>query len=217
MMKKKSTVIVLIFITALVSTIVQANPSIYPGYAKYQSPMKHSYAQRYQQQTASPVNILEHSINNVLQLLSQQQPANIDQLKNLIIKEVAVNFDFDYMSKWVAGKRYYKMDKKQQTFFKNKFTEIFLSTFINKLTKDSKSLPRASQFQSKRLSQNEARASVMFSYKNGLRVKVEFRFFQTARGWKVVDVKANGISALMYFRSYFAQLIKERERNNLGK
>jgi len=225
---KKSITFTLLLITTLVTSLVQASSSFFPGSGmpmpqmpRMQMPMQQmgpyygqrypQHAQRYSQAKASPVAILERSINNLLKRLAQPQPVDMTQLRKYIKKEVAANFDFDYMSKWVAGKRYYKMDKEQQVFFKQKFSKVFLSTFINKLTKDTKALPTASQFQSRRQSQNEARASVLFRYKNGLQVKVEFRFFRTAKGWKVVDVKANGISALMHFRNYFAQLIKQRQ------
>jgi phospholipid transport system substrate-binding protein len=227
---KKSITITLLLITTLVANLVQANSSFFPGYGGMpmsqmhmpQMPMqqnrpyygqRYPHAQRYPQPkpSPSPVDILEGSINKVLKLLAQPQTSDMTQLRSYIKEQVAANFDFDYMSKWVAGKRYYKMNKEQQVFFKQKFTKVFLSTFINKLTKDTKSLPTASQFQSQRQNQKEARASVLFRYDNGLQVKVEFRFFKTAKGWKVVDVKANGISALMYFRNYFSQLIKQRQ------
>lgn len=214
MMIKKVIITVLLFVTSLVSMLIQANSPVYSGYGMHAPQMRHSYRPIYQQQPASPVDILEHSINKILKLLAQQHLVNIAQLKNHLKNEMAPNFDFDYMSRWVAGKRYHKMNKEQQAFFKNKFTNVFLSTFINKLTKNTKLLPRASHFQSTRYSQNEARANVLFSYDNGQQVKVDFRFFQTTRGWKVVDVKANGISALMYFRNYFSQLIKQRQSKN---
>ncbi|MFK5893023.1 MAG: ABC transporter substrate-binding protein, partial [Pseudomonadota bacterium] len=172
---------------------------------------RQTYQQPRQQQTASPVDILESSINNVLKFLAQPGSNNISSLRRHVKNEIAPNFDFGYMSKWVAGKRYYMMNKKQQKLFKQKFTEVFLSTFVNKMTKNSKSLPSASRFISRRQNQNEARASVLLSYDNGQRIKVDFRFFQTAGGWKVVDVKANGISALIYFRNYFVNKIKQRK------
>jgi len=210
MITKNSLIIALLLLTTFVATMAQANSPVYPGYVMRAPQMMHPYAQ-YPKPNPSPVDILESSIGDVLKLLSQPKSVNIKELRAHVKNKVAPNFDFDYMSKWVAGKRYYLMSKEQQASFKNKFTKIFLSTFINKLTKDTKALPKPSNFRSKRQTQNEARASVLFTYNNGLRVKVDFRFFRTARGWKVVDVKANGISALLYFRNYFVQLIKQRQ------
>ncbi|MFK5985053.1 MAG: ABC transporter substrate-binding protein [Pseudomonadota bacterium] len=168
------------------------------------------------QKTASPVAILEKSIHQVLDFLKQPESTNKKQLKQYVISVIAPNFDFDYMSRSVAGKRYYQMSKEQQELFKHKFTEIFITTFVKKMTKNRKSLPRASRFISSRQSPTEARASVLLSYapnqqRNNQRVKVDFRFFKTAAGWKIVDVKANGLSALLYFRDYFNQLIKQRQ------
>ena len=215
-------IIALVSIT-LFMVFSQANSSAYQRYGSQDSQMRHNYQQNYhpdynrpyqqppQQKTASPVDILESSINNVLTFLAQQESNNVSNIRQHVSSEIAPNFDFDYMSKWVAGKRYYMMNKKQQRIFKQKFTEVFLSTFVEKMTMYKKSLPSASRFVSRRQNQNEARASVLLSYNSGQRVKVDFRFFQTADGWKVVDVKANGISALMYFRNYFVKQIKQRQ------
>jgi phospholipid transport system substrate-binding protein len=174
-------------------------------------PQNNRPAQNYK---ASPVEILESSINNVLDFLAQSNSENVNKLRSYVNREISPNFDFDYMSRWVAGKRYYMMNEEQKVEFKNKFTDIFLSTFIEKTTKNRSSLPRVSRFMSKRYSENEARASVMLGYSNRTQVRIDFRFIKIQEDWKVVDVKANGISALMYFRNYFANLMRANKKSH---
>ena len=199
----------LILISLILFTInLQANQHRYDTYQN-QSRYTNNYPA---QQQESPVVILERSINNVLDFLAESDSKNIHQLKNYVNKEIAPSFDFAYMSRWVVGKRYSMMNDKQKDEFQTKFTNVFLSTFIEKVTKSRKSLPRISRFMSKRQSQNEARASVMLGYSNRTQVRVEFRFLNTPNGWKVIDVKANGISALLYFRNYFIQRMKPKRK-----
>jgi phospholipid transport system substrate-binding protein len=193
---------------ALFTVNLQANQYSQGGYAKQEYQNK-SPSQYYQ---ASPVEILERSINNVLDFLTQSNSENISQLRAYVNSEIAPNFDFNYMSRQVAGKRYYLMNEEQRMTFKNKFMDVFLSTFIEKITKNRKSLPRVSRFMSNRYSQDEAKASVMLSYSNRTQVRIDFRFIKIKNDWKVVDVKANGISALMYFRDFFADLMRTNQQ-----
>ncbi len=184
----------------------------------YQAQGGNNYQQNYNlpplQQTPSPITILEDSIKNVLYFLTQPESNNKELLRKYIYNEIAPNFDFDYMARWVAGKRYYVMNEKQQVMFKQKFKQVFIINFIKKITQNKKSLPRASRFISKRQTQTEAHASVWLSYFEGQRVKVDFRFLKTSHGWKVVDVKGNGLSALLYYRNYFLQMLRQRKVNN---
>ena len=46
---------------------------------------------------------------------------------------------------------------------------------------------------------------VRISKQNGYPVKLEFRFYKGAQGWKIFDVVANRTSAVVYYRRYFNQ------------
>jgi len=161
----------------------------------------------------SPVDLLEQSIHNVLQFLQHSDSEDKVKLKQFVMHQIAPNFDFHYMARWVAGRRFHQMNELQQEQFSAKFAEIFIRKFITKMTRNKKSLPSVSRFISNKQNQNEAHASVLLNY-NGdsnsqpQRIKVDFRFLNTANGWKVVDIKANGLSALMYFRGYFNRLMR---------
>ena len=179
------------------------------------------YSQHYQpkhlpmpvEKVKSPVDLLEESINKVIYFLSRSQQASLDRISSFLKKEITPHFDFDYMSRWVAGRYYKTMTPEQQQQFTETFTGLFITTFVKKLTQFQNYPPVVGDFISKRSGKNEAATSVKIFQENGTNVKVDFKFLKTKSGWKVIDVRANGISALLYYRTYFSEQIRRREQH----
>lgn len=179
------------------------------------------YSQNYQakrlpmpvEKVKSPVDLLEESINKVIYFLSRPQQASLEQISSFLKQEITPHFDFDYMSRWVAGRYYRTMSPEQQQQFTETFTGLFITTFVKKLTQFQDYPPVVGDFISKRTGKNEAAASVNIFQENGTNVQVDFKFIKTKSGWKVIDVRANGISALLYYRTYFSKQIHRREQH----
>ncbi|MCK5662310.1 MAG: ABC transporter substrate-binding protein, partial [Thiotrichaceae bacterium] len=104
------------------------------------------------------------------------------------------------------------MSPEQQRDFTENFSELFITTFVQKLSNYQKYPPVVGDFRSKRTSDNEAMASARILQENGGHIQVDFKFIKTPKGWKVVDVRANGVSALYYYRSFFAEKIRKRQQ-----
>ncbi len=162
----------------------------------------------------SPVLLLEESINKVIDFLSMPQQANLEQITDFLNQEISPHFDFKYMARWVAGRYYKTMSAQQQQQFTRIFKELFITTFVQKLSNFQNYPPVVENFRSRRTSDNEAMASARILQENGTSVQVDFKFLKTPRGWKVVDVRANGVSALFYYRNFFAEQIRRQRQNN---
>jgi len=160
----------------------------------------------------SPVDLLEGSIKSVSNFLAQPQQASMDQITYFLHQEISPHFDFNYMARWVAGRFYNKMSPEQQEEFTETFVGLFITTFVKKLTHFQNYPPVIGKFTSKRSSENEATASVNVYQETGGSIQVDFKFIRTPAGWKVIDVRANGISALLYYRNYFMEQIRRSEQ-----
>ncbi|MCK5647994.1 MAG: ABC transporter substrate-binding protein [Gammaproteobacteria bacterium] len=160
----------------------------------------------------SPAEMLEYSIKKVLAYLSRPQNASLEQITGFLKREITPNFDFEYMARWVAGRYYKLMSPKQKQQFTETFSELFITTFVQKLSNYQNYPPVVSNFRSKRTSDKEALASARILQEDGGSIKVDFKFLKTKRGWKVVDVKANGVSALFYYRNFFNEQIRRRNQ-----
>lgn len=161
----------------------------------------------------SPVDLLEESINKVIRFLSSPQQASLEQITFFLKKEITPHFDFSYMARWVAGHYYKTMSPEQQRKFTEIFSELFITTFVQKLSSYQNYPPVVENFISRRTSENEAMASARVIQENGVVIQADFKFIRTARGWKVVDVRANGVSALFYYRNFFAEQIQRQKQN----
>ncbi len=162
----------------------------------------------------SPVVLLEESINKVIDFLSTPQPASLEQITDFLNREIAPHFDFEYMARWVAGRYYKTMNPQQQKQFTQIFKELFITTFVQKLSNFHNYPPVVENFRSRRTSENEAMASARILQEDGTVVHADFKFLKTGNGWKVVDVRANGVSALFYYRHFFEEQIRRQRQNN---
>jgi phospholipid transport system substrate-binding protein len=196
-----------IFVT-LMGTVLAQPPGYYQRGFQPQYQNQPTAAKKQQ----SPVALLEESINKVIAFLSQAKPRSSEEITRFIIDEIAPHFDFQYMSQWVAGRYYRQMSKQQQTEFTRTFTNLFVTTLVQKLSAYRTYPPVVEAFMSKRTGQNEALATARVLQENGRELKVDFKFVKTKNGWKVIDVKANGISALFHYRNYFAQQMHRKQQ-----
>ena len=158
----------------------------------------------------SPVAMLENSIHKILVFLARDKNITEGKIAWYVNNEIAPNFDFDYMTRWIAGRYYQQMNSKQRNKLKQAFARKFLDRFVQRLSQNRHALPQVSHFVSEQISANEAVASAMFRYRNGQTIKADFLFEKTPSGWKVVDIKANGLSALLYYRQYFQNRIRQQ-------
>ena len=188
-----------------------------PSYSQTQG---RYYLQNYQprqfqlpvERPKSPVDLLEASIKNVSNFLAKPQQASIEQITYFLRQEISPHFDFNYMARWVGGRFYNRMSAEQQEEFTETFVGLFITTFVKKLTYFQNYPPVIGKFTSKRSSENEATASVNIFQETGGSIQVDFKFIRTTAGWKVIDVRANGISALLYYRNYFMKQIRRSEQ-----
>ncbi len=196
------------------ATLIESALAQPPGYYPSENYNRYQARQAPVQRQKSPVDLLEESINKVIVFVSQPQPRTAEEITRFLNAEITPHFDFQYMSQWVAGRYYRQMDKQQQVEFTNTFTNLFVTTFVQKLTAFQAYPPVVEAFASKRTGSNEALASAEVIQENGRKLDVDFRFIRTKNGWKVIDVKANDISALFHYRNYFAQQMYSKQQRN---
>ncbi|MCK5539163.1 MAG: ABC transporter substrate-binding protein [Bacteroidales bacterium] len=214
------------------------DPNYYPNYQGYQrqdiqqtieppQPVQKTehqgayYSQNYQPSKQilpagkyqSPAELLKDSINKVIYFLNQpKNNVSVDQMTAFLQSEIAPHFDFKYMARWVAGRYSKTMSPDQQRQFTENFSELFVTTFVKKLTHYQNYPPVVESFRSKRVNETEAVVTANVLQEKGTRIKIDFKFLKTQTGWKVIDVRGNGISALYYYRNYFADQMKQRRQ-----
>jgi phospholipid transport system substrate-binding protein len=119
-------------------------------------------------------------------------------------EEIAPYFDFDYMTQWAAGPAYRHMDTTQRTALKDQLTGSFLPTLAQRLTTYGSREIR--YFTGRGSHGTDVTVSAWIMQPHGYSSRLDFRFYKSAEGWKIFDVKTGGNSAVLYYRNQFRHL-----------
>ncbi len=150
-----------------------------------------------------PAKMVSNGIERLLVFLRQPGNRNPAAMERYVQREIAPAFDFDYMSRWVAGPAARRMTPEQRQRFKAVFSERFLKMVVGQLVKFAVA-GRIQVLPSRRVRGNQATVSVLLGERRGYPARVDFRMYRSPAGWRVFDVAANGSSLLAYFRRQFA-------------
>jgi len=149
-----------------------------------------------------PEAILESSIQG---LLAQTTKSTDSQaLLTFLEEQVAVLFDFSYMSQLVAGPLWRNVNEENKKRFEAEFKKTFLVSLARQVTQLG--TPNIRMYPIRPgTSPNEVTVSVSLQSAGGPPTLVDFRLYRADVDWKVFDVVANGNSAVLYYRQWYAE------------
>jgi phospholipid transport system substrate-binding protein len=162
----------------------------------------------------SPSKILNYGVQRLRSFMETQKPTK-DQLRAFIENELVQYFDFDYMVKWASGKYYRSLDSYQKEQVTDTIKEMFFSTLVKSIS--GKKLPEI-RFLRERAGHYSNELNVIALIKqngNNRPLKITFRLYKSAQGWKVFDVKAGGRSAILFYRNYLKKMFTKMQSENL--
>ena len=183
-------------------------PGYHPGSAPRASYTPYGYrapAARVAEQQ-DPARLLRDGMEKMLAFLRQSPPPDKLQIAGFLDKEIAPFFDFEYMARSAAGPLARDMSADQRKRLEGKLKEEFLGTLASRLSDYDKQ-------QVAYLPARQARGGDRVTLSVAVRdagpypAKIDFRMRRSGDSWKVVDVAANGSSALAYYRDYFRRAV----------
>lgn len=195
---------------ALSAQLVQAQP--YGGYPGWRGAPADDYGSRAypwapRAEQDSPAALLQEGVENLTRFLANKP--NRGNLAAYLQEEVAPWFDFDYMAEWAAGRRFQQMDEVQQADLAARIRESFLDKMAQKLARYSQQ--RAIYLPPQHDAPSQVTLPVAIENPvGGYPARLEFRLRQTDKGWRVIDVSANGMSALLHYRQMFNEMMRPR-------
>lgn len=142
--------------------------------------------------------MLREGMDKLLVFLDQEEKPNKLQVAAFLDGAIAPYFDFDYMAKWVAGPGARAMSEEQRAALAASLEARFLGTLASRLAKYKGQKVRF--LRPRRGPRGAVSVPVGVLRPGGYPSKLEFRMYQSADGWKVYDVMANGRSAVAHYR-----------------
>jgi phospholipid transport system substrate-binding protein len=173
-------------------------PGSYPGYAPYQS------------RTSEPAAILKAGISKLTKFIKSGAAKDNAKAMQFIQSEIAPYFDFEYMTRWSAGPAWRRMSPEQRATMQQQLTASFLSTLAQKLGTYTDQPIR--YFTPRGQSRDDISVRAWIMQPTGIPTKMEFRFYKGKDGWKIFDVKAEGNSAVVYYRKQFREMLYNTNR-----
>lgn len=173
------------------------------NYGGYGGPAPWNQNQRAEQET--PATLLRDGVEKLTKLLEGRP--NRAALASYIDSEVAPWFDFEYMAAWAAGRRFQYMDEAQQDELTSRIKQSFLEKMVQKLARYGSQ--RAAFLPAQADGPGQVTLPVSIENPGSYPSHLEFHMRQTGNGWKVIDVSANGMSALLHYRQIINELMAQ--------
>ncbi len=157
-----------------------------------------------QAEVPDPVKELKTAVDDLEKFIKGKDSAHPGMLRAYLEKEIFPHFDFDAMSEWITGPYARYMSTKDKIKFQTKLQETFLTALVkhmggfdpaNTSLRYDKTIFRGRG--------DEAIVRIKVVRPDQRPARLEFGMRRTDGKWKIIDVKANGTSAVLYYRRHF--------------
>jgi len=165
-----------------------------------------------------PVIELKQAISDLEKFIKGQDAAHPGMLRAYLEKKIFPHFDFDAMSEWITGPYARYMSTEDKIKFQAKLQETFLTALVTHMggfdpANTSLRYDRT-RFRNRG---DEAVVRINVIRKNQPAARLEFGMQRTDNKWKIVDVKANGTSAVLYYRRHFIAELREHSDRDFDR
>lgn len=174
--------------------LLSAGAAAYDGYGD-------GYAQ-------GPTAALQDRVEQLMAYAQRNPQADPNQVFAFLDRAVAPFVDFQQMARWVAGPLARGMGPEQRMRFAAALRYNMLTALAAGLAsqgiRDVRFFPPRGN-----PAAGDVTVGMGVAGPAGIPVKLDFRLMSGPHGWRVVDVSANGISAVAYYRNQVRQLVNQ--------
>jgi len=159
-----------------------------------------------------PAYIIHTTLEKITTFSSNSDKISPIKLRGFIENEIIPHFDFDNMSHWITGRFARNMSDKDKTTFQRNLRETFLSSLSKHLGSFDAKNTRVKFRKARYRGGDESFVNTTVYRPDTMPVRLDFRMRRDGNDWKIIDVKANGSSAVMYYRRHFMAELRSFDR-----
>ena len=164
--------------------------------------------------STDPAHIIRTALEKITTFSSNSDKINPVKLRGFIENEIIPHFDFNNMSHWITGRYARNMTNDDKSDFQRNLRETFLSSLSKHLGSFDAENTRVQFYPARYRGRGEAFVSTSIYRPDSIPVRLDFRMRQTDKNWKIIDVKANGSSAVLYYRRHFISQLRQYQRQH---
>ena len=161
---------------------------------------------------ADPAYVIQTTLKKITSFSSHSDKINPIKLRRFIENKIIPHFDFDNMSHWITGRYARNMSDEDKSDFQRNLRETFLSSLSKHLGSFDAANTRVRFYPARYRGQGEAFVSTSIYRPDTLPVRLDFRMKLDGDDWKIIDIKANGSSAVIYYRRHFISQLRQYQR-----
>lgn len=130
-------------------------------------------------------------------------------VRGFLETEIIPLFDFDSMARWIVGPYVQYMSAGDQAQFYDNLKDTFLSSLSNHLGSFDAENTKIRYYPARYKFNGEAIVTTQVLRTGKYPARLAFRMKNDGYTWKIVDVKANGTSAVLYYRNHFINQLRQ--------
>lgn len=163
---------------------------------------------------ASPTEDFKPYLEGIVGVITNPEYAGDDKrdLRREKVMEVAKRaFDFTTMSKLVLGKTYHTLTAEQRAYFEKLFTKLLENAYVGKLEGYTE---QVTKYEGERIKGDKAEVITMVE-NQGVVIPVSYIMLSTEKGWKVYDIKIEGVRLLRNYKAQFKSILRTEKFEGL--
>lgn len=161
---------------------------------------------------SDPAYIIHTTLEKITTFSSNSDKVSPVKLRGFIESQIIPHFDFDNMSHWITGRHARNMSDKEKVEFQRNLRETFLSSLSKHLGSFDAKNTRVKFQKTRYRGRDESFVATSVYRPDTLPVRLDFRMRRDGDDWKIIDVKANGSSAVLYYRRHFIAELRAFDR-----
>lgn len=159
----------------------------------------------------APDLLVRNTANDVLEVLKTNKSIENGDMKKigkLVEEKIATKFDFDRMSKMVLGRKWTMASKEQQEQFTAEFRSLLVRIYSSALQKYR---GQTIEYMPLRASaaDKEVNVKTLIIQPGGPSIPIDYALEKNEDGWKVYDIRIDGVSLVITYRGQFSEEIKK--------
>ena len=159
-----------------------------------------------------PGYVIKVTLDKITTFSSNSDKINPVKLRGFIENKVIPHFDFDNMSHWITGRYARNMSDEDKADFQRNLRETFLSSLAKHLGSFDANNTRVQFSPARYRGRSEVFVNTNVYRPDAPVVELDFRMRDDGNNWKIIDIKANGSSAVLYYRRHFMSQLRQYQR-----
>jgi len=164
-----------------------------------------------------PMETVREPVDNVMTILRDpdyRQSDSRDLMREKIRREINPVFDFNEMSRRTLARNWKKFSAEEQQVFTRVFGRLLEDTYIDKVVAGYQN--EEVVYLEERVTDRKALVQTKI-VRNSTEIPVDYSLIKTDTGWRIYDVRIEGVSLVKNYRSQFNRILRKSSPSCLIK